>query len=212
MKRKTFILFILSIITLIYSSNNVDALNNVNANKSNDSNYVIKYLNNKIKSLKEFPVVNEYPNKPGDILVTSDPYKGLIPTGHVGIVINKDEIIEATSDGVIVSRNDWIQTKKEVYGIRINDLPNQSDIYLKIIKYLQNNLNKKYNFNYLNTLTRNKFYCSHLAYSLFLDLFNINLDTPLFGKAATNISAIHPLELVLSKHAKMIYYQPFEKE
>lgn len=203
MYKKITTLMIISILSLNL------AFVNVNAQEGSE---IINYLNNRIHEYKILPTIQQYPTQPGDILITSDPYKGLIPTGHVAIVLNEDEIVEATSNGVIISRNDWIQTKKEVYGIRIDSVKNTDQFVEKISDYLNNNLTKKYNYNYLNTKRRDKYYCSHLAYSLYLDLFDINLDTPLFGKANNGASAIHPLELVLSKYANIIYYQPFNKD
>lgn len=46
-----------------------------------------------------------YPTRPGVILVTSDAYKNLIPTGHAAIVYNNKQVIESLSKGVSLGKN-----------------------------------------------------------------------------------------------------------
>jgi uncharacterized protein YycO len=58
---------------------------------------------------------------------------------------------------------------------------------------------KPYNWNYLDTSTRSKFYCSQLVWASFKDNFGIDLDT------SSYFNAIHPMELVDTSKTALIY-------
>ncbi len=143
-------------------------------------------------------VRGKYPTRKGTILVTSDFYLGLIPTGHAAIVYNRNYVVEAVAKGVILGRNNWMNTRREVYGLTVKKTSSGQDAYAADWAYRQRG--KKYNFNYFNTSTRNKFYCSQLVWAAFYDNFRINLDTWRFGKA------VHPMELVYSGYTSTIFY------
>lgn len=148
-------------------------------------------------------IKGNYPSAKGSILVTPDKMKNILPLGHTAIVDSKNYVYEATSKGVVRGLNNWNKSKKITFGLKVNNT-SDSDIK-KVMSYVKKQVNKKYNYNFMNTKTRKKFYCSHLIFSAFYDVLNINLDTNLFGNAAKG-GAIHPLELVLSKNTKVIYF------
>lgn len=139
-----------------------------------------------------------YPTRKGTILVTSDAYKNLIPTGHAAIVWNKSKVVESVSKGVVYGKNNWKSTKKKVYGVTVKSTSAAQDA--KAAEYCAKQIGKKYNYNYLNMSTRKNFYCSQLVWAAFYDLYRINLNT----SAYTN-KAIHPMELVNTSKTSLIY-------
>ena len=138
-----------------------------------------------------------YPTRKGVILVTADAYKGLIPTGHAAIVWDKNYVIESLSDGVGIHDNNWRSKKKTIYGVTVKSTSVAQDA--TAAKWCKAQVGKKYNWNYLNTSTRSKFYCSHLVWASYKDNFGIDLDTSAF------FGAIHPMELVNSSKTSTIY-------
>lgn len=177
-------------------------INDINALSNNDIN---KKINKKFNYKKMKPTKSQaYKNKPGTILVTPDKLKRILPFGHAAIVKDKKYVYEASAKGVIRGANNWNKTKKRYFGLRVKSL---SDVkHKEALKYVSKQVSKKYNFNFLNTKTRKKFYCSHLVWSAFFDKYKINLDTKLFGQAGKKQGAIHPLELVLSNKTKTVLY------
>ena len=140
----------------------------------------------------------KYPTRKGTILVTSDAYKNLIPTGHAAIVWNSSRVIESVSRGVVWGNNNWRQTKKNIYGLSVKATTVSQDA--KAADWCRKQIGKKYNYNYFSNSTRAKFYCSQLVWAAFKDLYRIDLDTSLFTKYA-----VHPMELVYSNKTALIY-------
>lgn len=138
-----------------------------------------------------------YPRRKGTILVTKDKFKGIIPTGHAAIVYSHGTVVESLANGVITGRNDWYETRKTCYGLTVRGTTTSQDERAADWCYRQ--IGKPYNWNYLNSSIRGKFYCSQLVYAAFLDNFGINLDTSDFG------SAVHPMELVNSRNTSLLY-------
>lgn len=138
-----------------------------------------------------------YPTRSGMILVTADKYKGLIPTGHAAIVWVTSTVVESLSDGVTTGPNDWNTSKKTCYGVTVRGTSTKEDDEASNWCYKQ--IGKPYNYNYLNVNTRSKFYCSQLVWAAFKDNYGINLNTDDFG------AAIHPMEIVNSPKAQLIY-------
>lgn len=167
--------------------------------------HAVDYNKTIYKEVKKLIFKNKktYPTKKGSILVTSDKLKNILPLGHAAIVDNKNYVYEATSKGVVRGFNNWNKTKKTVYGLEVKNVNSKQTN--KVMNYVKRQVNKKYNYNFLNTKTRSKFYCSHLIWAAYYDNLKINLDTNLFGNAAKK-GAIHPLELVLSNKTKVTYY------
>ena len=163
---------------------------------------IVKKFN--FKNLKK-STKKQYPTTKGTILVTPDNFLKVLPIGHAAIVVNKDYVYEATSKGVVRGLNNWLLTKKRMFGLRVTGLSNTT--HSKAVDLISKQLKKKYNWNFFNTKTRNTFYCSHLIWATFYDHFKVNLDTKFFGLAGKNKNAaIHPLELVLAKSTKTIFY------
>lgn len=146
----------------------------------------ISYCNMRIKK-----------NRYGVILVTADKYKGLIPTGHAGIIWTSSTIVESLSNGVTTGPNDWNTSKTSCYGISVKGTTVDEDNEASNWCYRQ--LGKPYNYNYFNVSTRKKFYCSQLVWAAFKDNYGIDLDTSDFG------DAVHPMELVNSSKTYTIY-------
>ena len=170
---------------------------------------LIKTITNATKSLKiSVPAKSSkaaYPQTAGHILVTSDFFKGLLPTGHAALIISKTQVIEALSKGVVYGKNNWRSVKKKIFGLKVNHV--STNQLHKVIAKAKKQVGKKYNYNYLDTKTRNKFYCSHLIWAVFLDTLKINLDTKLLGLAnGKNYAVVHPLELVASNKTSLLYY------
>lgn len=138
-----------------------------------------------------------YPTRAGVILVTSDFFKGLIPTGHAGIVYDSSSTIESVGNGVSVLKNNWHSTKNQAWGVTVNGLSDASDA--QAAQWARNQVGKPYNYNYFNVNTRSKFYCSQLVWAAFKDNFGIDLNTWFAG------SAIHPMELVATDKTYMVW-------
>lgn len=139
-----------------------------------------------------------HPEYKGLILVTTDAFKGLIPTGHAAIVWNKKVVYEAVKKGVSEGANDWEQSKDEFYGVQVKDATAQQD--QQVARFCKAQVGKPYNLNYYEVATRKKFYCSQLVWADFLDKTGINLNEPDFGKA------IHPMELVNTDKTRTVCY------
>lgn len=138
-----------------------------------------------------------YPRKKGDILVTSDAWKGLIPTGHAAIVYNPKKVVEALINGVVLGENNWYQTKSKCYGVVVNGT--SAAQRARVADWCYRQLHKPYNLNYSDVNTRSRFYCSQLIWAGYKDNYGIDLNTSSFG------AAIHPMELVTSNKTHLIY-------
>ena len=106
-------------------------------------------------------------------------------------------MVESVSDGVIIGKNDWNTSKTTCTAVTVIGTTTAEDA--AAADWCYNQIGKKYNINYFNTNTRDKFYCSQLVWAAFLDNYGIDLDTSKF------FNAVHPAELVASEHTKTIY-------
>lgn len=138
-----------------------------------------------------------YPTRKGVILVTPDKYKGIIPTGHAAIIYTSTTVVESLSGGVTTGANNWNKTRSKCYGVTVSGTTTTQDSNAANWCYRQ--IGKKYNWNYLNVSTRNSFYCSHLVWAAFKDLYGIDLNTGSYGVA------VHPMELVNTSRTYKIY-------
>lgn len=145
--------------------------------------------------------IGSYPTRKGVILVTDDAYKGIIKTGHSGIVYSSSQIVEANVDGVEMGPNNWNKTKDQSYGVSVSETSATQDSAVADWCYRQ--IGKPYNWNFYRMDYRDKFYCSHLIRAGFLDNFNIDLNTGDFD--AAGLKAIHPMELVNTSRTSLIY-------
>lgn len=89
-----------------------------------------------------------YPTRKGTILVTPDAYKGLIPTGHAAIVLNKSEVVESLSNGVGVHKNNWKTKKNKIYGVSVKGTTASQDA--AAANWCRAQVGKKYNWNYFD--------------------------------------------------------------
>lgn len=157
------------------------------------------------------------PTRMGTILVTSDAYKNLIPTGHAAMVYSRNQVIEALTNGVRWGRNNWHlpNTKRQAFGVTVALTSVKQDAVAA--KWAKKQLGKPYNFNYFKTSTRTKFYCSQLVWAAFKDKDKVDLNTnwgkikvlkkdkkhciTIFGHKYCGLKVktynpIHPMELV----------------
>ncbi len=138
-----------------------------------------------------------YPTYKGTILVTSDKFKGLVPTGHAAIVFRYDTVIESLAEGVTYGPNDWNTSKGTAYGADVRGTTSLQDQAAS--NWCFNQVGKPYNYNYLDTATRSKFYCSQLVWAAFKDNYGIDINTDFAG------AAIYPMEILDSPNVNVIY-------
>jgi uncharacterized protein YycO len=138
-----------------------------------------------------------YPTRKGVILVTPDAFKGLIPTGHAAIIYSTGTVVESLSNGVVTGSNNWKTTKKQAYGVTVGSTSATQDS--TAANWAYGKRGKPYNWNYLDTGTRAKFYCSHLVWASFKDNFGIDLNTSAW------LGAIHPMELVDTPKTNLLW-------
>lgn len=171
----------------------------------------IKVSSGKIKSVSNISsnrattrtVQGTYPTRKGVILVTLDAYLGLIPTGHAAITFSDEQVIEALSDGVVWGDNRWDETKTTCYAGAVSS----NNIYqdYTAANWCYDQLGKPYNYNFFNTGTRTKFYCSQLVWASFLDTCSVDLNTSEFSTPFGN--PVHPGELLSTDLTYLIYGQ-----
>ena len=145
--------------------------------------------------------IGTYPTRKGVILVTDDAYKGVIKTGHSAIIYSSSLVVEANEPGVEIGPNDWNTSKDQTYAVTVNNVTAEKDS--SAANYCYSQLSKPYNWNFYRMDYRDKFYCSHLIRSAYLDLYDIDLNTSDFD--FLNAKAIHPMELVNSEKTTLIY-------
>lgn len=116
-----------------------------------------------------------YPTRSGVILVTSDSNTLGIHYGHAGIVWNPSTTVESMKDGVQRLPNIWNSRYNNVKGISVNGTTLEQDE--KASDWCDAQVGKPYNWNFFNTSTRSKFYCSQLVWAAYKDLYNINIDS-----------------------------------
>lgn len=138
-----------------------------------------------------------YPTRKGVILVTDDKYKGVVPTGHAAIVYSSNRVVESLENGVVTGANNWNTSKSTCYGVTVKGTTTSEDA--DAADWCYNQLNKPYNWIWMDKERRDAFYCSHLVYAAFIDKYGINIDTDAF------FSAIHPSEIVDSSNTTIIY-------
>jgi len=116
-----------------------------------------------------------YPTRSGVILVTSDSNTLGIHYGHAGIVWNPSTTVESMSDGVQRLPNIWNSRYNNIQGISVSDTTSEQDE--KASDWCDDQVGKPYNWNFFNTSTRSKFYCSQLVWAAYKDLYDINIDS-----------------------------------
>ena len=141
--------------------------------------------------------IGMYPERSGVILVTPDFASGIVPSGHAGIVYNKDVAVESIDKGVTRMPNTWYVDKTQAIGVTVLSTTEAQDAAAAEWAHAQ--IGKPYNINFWNVNRRDRFYCAQLVWAAFKDKYGINLDTYRFKQA------IHPMELVLTPKTKTIY-------
>lgn len=110
-----------------------------------------------------------YPTRYGVMLVTNDG-----DWGHVGIIWTSTTTIESFPDGGVQRYdNDWNTRYYEVYGVTNTTTTAAQDN--EASNRCQQQEGKPYNYSFFNIETRDKYYCSHLVWSAFKDLYGIDV-------------------------------------
>jgi len=93
------------------------------------------------------------------------------------MVYSSKQVIEALTIGVVLGRNDWSRprVRNPAFGVTVARTSVKQDA--AAAKWAREPLGKPYTFNYLNTSTRKKFYCSQLVWAAFKDKNKVNLNT-----------------------------------
>lgn len=139
-----------------------------------------------------------YPNtskSKGTILYTKDTdlkIAGIV--GHAAIVHSSGYVIEASASGVDWGKNTWYRKKHCRAGvIRSLSASKRSAAAGKCRSWLK----KPYNWNFWNTSTRAKFYCSQLVYAGYIDTskYNLNADGGI----------VFPSELISNSGVSIVY-------
>lgn len=138
-----------------------------------------------------------YPTFKGTILVTADKFSGIIPTGHAAIIFRYDTVVESLAQGVTWGPNDWNYSKQTAYGAEVKGVTSMEAQLAA--NWCLNQEGKPYNYNFFDTMTRDRFYCSQLVWAAFYDLYNVDISTSDFG------TAIYPMEILNSPNVQVIY-------
>ena len=147
-----------------------------------------------------------YPTRRGQILVTTDKNAGPLKSGQVAIVWDKKHIIEVTSKGVVISKNNWNKKKKEVIGLDVIKTNKAQE--KQAAAWCKQYVGKPYNSSYNDVDARDAFYGGQLVWSAYKELFGIDIaDLPL-----TEDKFIKPLDIVTSDATKMVYYSYNKKK
>ena len=142
-------------------------------------------------------VTGEYPMRQGAVLVTSDKYKGVVPSGHAAIIWRYDTVVESLEQGVTWGPNDWNTSKSTVYGLTVLGTSQADDSQAAL--WCLNQEGKPYNWDFFNIERRDAFYCSQLVWAAFRDLHGVDISTDFAG------AAIYPMELTTSPNVYINY-------
>lgn len=137
-----------------------------------------------------------YPTRNGVILVTTDGVSSGIGTGHAGIIWTSTTVVESFLNGGVQTKpNNWNTCYKSVYGVTTIGTTTSQDNEASNWCWRKTGL--PYNWNFWDTSTRSKFYCSHLVWAAFKDLYGINTDD--------DGGIVWPVDLVNSKNTTIVY-------
>ncbi len=141
---------------------------------------------------------SSYPTRSGVILVTTDGSISGIGTGHAGIVWSSATTVESFPDGGVQTMpNNWNSRYNSVYGVTVKGTTSNQDDSAS--NWCYNKRGDGYNWDFWNTSTRSKFYCSQLVWAAFNDKYDINLDD--------DGGIIWPVDLVNTKNTSIVYEQ-----
>ncbi|WP_048602047.1 YiiX/YebB-like N1pC/P60 family cysteine hydrolase [Rubeoparvulum massiliense] len=138
----------------------------------------------------------------GDILVAYNYRWGNLNVafvGHAAIVSNNNaRTVESfPKTGVQYFTNDW-KAKSKVYGLWVKGATTTK--YKNAASYAQNQIGKKYNWNFVNKFATDKFYCSQLVWRAWYNQ-GINVD---YIKVDTIVT---PMELAKSNNTTIFYHR-----
>ena len=139
----------------------------------------------------------KYPTRKGVILVTSTGKVANV-VGHTAIIYSSGFVVEALKSGVVISRNNWKTTKSNMAAVTVRNTTPKQDA--KVSDWCKKQKSKKYNFDYYNTKTNKKYYCSQLIWAGYKNLLNIDLNTKAYD--TDQKKAIGPYEFVRKSNSK----------
>lgn len=140
----------------------------------------------------------KYPTRKGVILVTS---MGKVANvvGHTAIIYSSGYVVEALKNGVVISRNNWNTKKTNMAAVTVRSTTAKQDA--RVSDWCKKQKNKEYNFDYYNTKTNKKYYCSQLIWAGYKNLLNIDLNTKAYDTKKKR--AIGPYEFVRKSNSKV---------
>lgn len=118
--------------------------------------------------------------------------------GHAAIVAPTSYgrgVIEAVPEGVRFRAGEW--TKGKVWQVSAKATSIQEDEEVSI--WAANKIGSPYHYNYLDTSTRDRFYCSHLVWAAFKDVAGIDIGSGRW------LSIILPYELMNDNYTRLVY-------
>ncbi len=150
-----------------------------------------------------------YPTRKGVILVTQSGSIGKV-LGHAAIVYSASTVVEALPKGVVLGNNDWNLTKSNLAAVTVKNTTAAQD--RTIANYCYNKIGTRYNYNYYDMSTRKLFYCSHLIWAGYKDVYGIDLNTSAYD--AITKKAIGPFEFVRESGKQIfpIYFKNWTKQ
>lgn len=190
--------------------------------------YFKKHNINEQISSKEYSIgikgkKRSYLKRKGFILTTGDNasiFGSIFRVGHADIMYNQKYTIEAVSKGVKRKPNNWNKVKASngkyirfvVGDVRKTNARQES----KVANWCYKKIGCDYNYDFWNTGTRKKFYCSHLVWAAYKDNYKIDLNTSRFDHRSPSIKkiriAVAPAELlsatnIKKKKVRILYYK-----
>ena len=108
-----------------------------------------------------------------------------------------------------MGKNNWSTTKTRVAAVTPRSTLTWQDSM--VADYCYSKVGKPYNWNYYNMSNRSSFYCSHLIWAGYKDLYKLDLNTSAYDGGK---SAIGPFEFVRKSGIKVfpIYMKNWVKD
>ncbi|MCR5609922.1 MAG: hypothetical protein K6G26_12760 [Lachnospiraceae bacterium] len=150
-----------------------------------------------------------YPTRKGVILVTQSGSVGKV-LGHAAIVYSASTVVESLPKGVVLGNNDWNLTKSNVAAVTVKNTTVSQD--RTIANYCYGKIGARYNYNYYDMASRKLFYCSHLVWAGYKDVYGIDLNTSAYDTLTKK--AIGPFEFVRESGKQIfpVYFKNWTKQ
>lgn len=130
----------------------------------------------------------------GDIIYSADSI-----TGHSGLIIDADTIIESRADGVNLWPNKWTSRYTQIKACRVSRAT--TEMKRRAINYSIDQLGEPYNWNFFNKWATTTWYCSQLCWRAYYEQ-GIDLE---YG----NPFVITPADLIKSSETEVFFSTGF---